>query len=665
MTEQADNIKEKLNPQQYKAVTTIQGPVMILAGAGSGKTKVLVHRTANMIKEGIDPGSILAITFTNKAAKEMRERVQNLIGEQSKEVWLYTFHSFCSKILRQEVDNLKRYHKGFSIYDTDDCKKIIKEILKNKEKGLEAQYMDSVGDLAEKMSRLKWDKKFYSTISAMSRHGNEYQKNIMTLFEIFNEKLKRNNAMDFEDLLVETVKLFEQNKFVLNKYQDKFQYIMVDEYQDTNTIQYGLVRMLSSKYKNLCVVGDADQSIYGWRGADINNILDFKKDYPECNIIKLERNYRSTKEIVEAANNVIKHNKIREDKILITDKAGTPIFKENFKNDFEESEYIANLIKDCNKNFNVPYSDFAILYRTNSLSSKLETEFIKKAIPYSITGGIKILDRKEVKDILAYLKILTNPYDEYSLKRIINTPARGFGPATVKKAQEFAEAKEITLMDALLSEEIKTVMPKQEKEIEQFAVFFYNIISYVTPETSVATIIRELLKQTDYINKVYPKQPKRLANEKDENYKIKLKKAVKENQDADDNLHKLINIAEDYDETENNEHSLQEFLNNIMLISEQDDNEKSKEKSVKLLTLHSAKGLEFPYVIITGLEEGVLPFYRAIQEYSSPDQLEEERRLFYVGITRAKEKLILSTSEERYINGQKAQLKPSRFLNEL
>ena len=567
MPNSEDKIKEQLNEQQYEAVTTIQGPVMILSGAGSGKTKVLVHRIANMIKEGIMPQSILAITFTNKAAKEMRERVKNLIGESSKDVWLYTFHSFCAKILRQEVENLKRYHKGFSIYDTDDCKKIIKEILKNKEKGLEAQYMDPVGDLAEKMSRLKWGKKFYRIVSKEARQGNEYQARVMTLFEVFNEKLKSNNAMDFEDLLAQTVKLFEENKFILNKYQDRFQYIMVDEYQDTNEIQYELVRMLSSKYKNLCVVGDADQSIYGWRGADIKNILDFRKDYPTCTTIKLEKNYRSTKQIIEAANNVIKHNKIREDKILITEKSGSPIFREKFRNDFEESEYIADLIKDANQNYNIPYSSFAILYRTNSLSGKLETEFIKKGIPYYITGGIKLFDRKEVKDILAYLKILINPYDEYSLKRIINVPARGFGPASVKKVQEYADQKETTLMDAMLSEDIKTVIPKHKEDIEKFAEFIYDIISYVS-EASIATIIKEILKKTEYIEKVYPKEPKKLANEKEENYQIKLKKAIKENQTATENLEKLINIAEDYDESEESEHTLQEFLNNIMLVSE-------------------------------------------------------------------------------------------------
>lgn len=668
MTETNDKINETLNRQQAEAVQTTNGPVIILAGAGSGKTKVLVHRIANLIKKGADPESILAITFTNKAASEMRERVKNIIGPESKKVWLYTFHAFCAKILREEITELKQYKQGFSIYDTDESKKIIKEILKNKDEGLDPKYMDDPATLLEKVTRLKWDKKYSHKLQEAARQGNEFQQRILTLSEAYNRKMIKNNAMDFEDLLVQATKLLKTNKEILVKYQAKFKYIMVDEYQDTNNIQYELVNLLSRQNRNLCVVGDADQSIYGWRGADIQNILDFKKDYPEAKTIKLEQNYRSTAEIVEAANNVIKHNQIREDKTLRTNKPGYPIKHYHFEDDYNEGDNIASLIKFIHFRQKKAYKDIAILYRTNTLSNKLETALIKNAIPYHLTGGTKLFDRKEIKDIMAYIKSLVNQYDEIALKRIINTPPRGIGNTTLKRIEDYCNQKNIPLIMGITSEEIN-LTSKAKQGLQEFADFLYDMLSEISDSNNMnsAKLIEEILQKTQYMEKLYPSQPEKLKSETEQDFETRCKKAAEDHQKATDNIVRLLEIAKEYDKS-NPKTDLTEFLNTISLMTDEEDTENESEddtpNAIRLMTLHAAKGLEFPVVIITGMEEGILPHSRALETGEESD-LEEERRLCYVGITRAKEQLVITDCEKRHIYGQEVKLKPSRFISEI
>lgn len=667
MTETNDKINETLNPQQAEAVQTTNGPVIILAGAGSGKTKVLVHRIANLIKQGADAESILAITFTNKAASEMRERVKNIVGPDSKKVWLYTFHAFCAKILREEIMDLKQYQRGFSIYDTDECKKIIKEILKNKDKGLDPKYMDDISTLLEKVTRLKWDKKYSYALKEAARQGNEFQQRILTLSEVYNQKMIKNNAMDFEDLLVQATKLLKTNKEIIAKYQNKFKYIMIDEYQDTNNIQYELVNLLSNKNRNLCVVGDADQSIYGWRGADIQNILDFKKDYPEAKTIKLEQNYRSTTEIVEAANSVIKHNQIREDKTLRTNKQGYPIKHYHFEDDYNESDNIASLIKFIHFKQKKAYKDIAVLYRTNTLSNKLETALIKNAIPYHLTGGTKLFDKKEIRDIMAYIKSLVNQYDEIALKRIINTPPRGIGNTTLKRIEDYCNQENIPLIMGITSEEIN-ITPKAKQGLQEFTDFLYDMLEISSDKTTSNTkIIEEILQKTQYMQKLYPAKPEKLKSETEQDFETRCKKAMEDHQKATDNITRLLEIAKVYDKS-NPESDLIEFLNTISLMTDEEDAENESEddtpNAVRLMTLHAAKGLEFPAVIITGMEEGILPHSRALETGDETD-IEEERRLCYVGITRAKEQLVITDCEKRHIYGKEVDLKPSRFIKEI
>lgn len=661
-----DNINEKLNPQQQEAVNTTEGPVIILAGAGSGKTKVLVHRIANLLKKGANPESILAITFTNKAAAEMRERVKAIIKNGSSKVWLYTFHAFCAKVLRDEIMNLKRYKPGFSIYDTDESKKIIKEILKNKEKGLNPQYMDDTATLLDKITRLKWDTKYAIEIRQAALEGNEFQQRILTLSEIYNERMIKNNAMDFEDLLVQATKLFKSNNEVLTKYQDKFKYIMVDEYQDTNNIQYQLVSLLSSKNRNLCVVGDADQSIYGWRGADIQNILDFNKDYPEAKTIKLEQNYRSTKEIVEAANNVIKHNLIREDKTLRTTKNGNPIKRYHFKNDFDEGDYIASLIRFLHFRQKRSYKDIAILYRTNSLSSKIETALIKGAIPYHLTGGTRLFDRREIRDLMAYMHVLVNQYDEIALKRVLNTPSRGIGPTSLKRLEAYAQEQDIPLVMAITDEEIN-LPPKAKAGTQEFTEFLFNMIEMTSETVPAATVIQEILSQTKYLEQVFPPETKQQEKESDQDYETRSNKLFEEHQKAKGNIERLIEVAKEYDKA-NPESTLIEFLNTVSLMTDEEDASEDPEgdepNAVKMMTLHSAKGLEFPVVIIIGMEEGILPHSCALDS-EDDTELEEERRLCYVGITRAKDQLVITDCAIRHLFGQEMHLYPSRFIKEI
>ena len=526
--------------------------------------------------------------------------------------------------------------------------------------------MDDIATLLEKITKLKWNRKYAETIQDLARQGNEFQQRILTLSEIYNEKMIKNNAMDFEDLLVQATKLLKTNSQILTKYQNKFRYIMVDEYQDTNHIQYELVNLLSGKSQNLCVVGDADQSIYGWRGADIQNILDFKKDYPQAKTIKLEQNYRSTTEIVKAANSVIQHNQIREEKTLRTDKKGTPIKHYHFEDDYNEGDFIASLIRYIHTRQKRSYKDIAILYRTNVLSTKLETALIKNAIPYHLTGGTKLFDKKEIKDIMAYVKSLVNQYDEIALKRIINTPPRGIGATTIRRIEDYCNHENIPLIMGITSEEIE--LTKKAKEgLEEFTTFLFDMLNLTSEKISSQKILETILKKTQYIEKIYPSKLERLKSETEQDFETRNQKAAEDRQKALDNLTRLLEIAKEYDKN-NPESDLIEFLNTISLMTDEEDAENESEddipNAVKLMTLHAAKGLEFPVVIMTGMEEGILPHSRAL-EAADESELEEERRLCYVGITRAKDQLVVSDCEKRHIYGQETKLVPSRFIKEI
>lgn len=665
-----ENANETLNPQQIEAVTTTEGPVMVLAGAGSGKTKVLVHRIANLIKIGNPPNKILAITFTNKAAAEMRQRVRALIGPESKEVWLHTFHAFCARVLREDIDQVEGYKKGFSIYDTDDCKTIIKGIFKTPGTDLKPEFLPPPNEILEYMSKIKTNPKFHQEIyNLYCQAQNEYMSDIYKIYIMYQNKLKQNNALDFDDLLTLTINLFKNNEWIRYKYQSMFTHIMVDEYQDTNSVQYQLTNILAQPHHNLCVVGDADQSIYSWRGADIRNILDFKKDYPNCKVIKLEQNYRSTLPIIKAANNVITHNNAREDKTLWTKTQGEKIKYLHFKADNVESRHIVSTIKLLHEKYGYSYNDFAILYRVNSMANHFETEFISKNIPYQITGGIKLFDYKEVKDLIAYIRTTVNPYDVGALKRIINIPKRGLGPTTFEKIEKVADEQNFSIIDAITSDNLK-LPPKANEGKENFVELFYEMLDHKEID-STKDFLQFIINKTNYIEKVYEISEMK-SGENKAAYMRKIEKIKEEKDRAIENFKKMLEIAANYDETAN-EPNIEEFLNNLALMSDDNDNlnatepqeESDKDKKtpkVKLMTLHSAKGLEFPIVFIAGMEEGILPYSKAIDDN---DQLEEERRLCYVGITRAEKMLFVTSCKNRYIYGKSIELTPSRFLKEI
>ena len=668
MNNTTETLKENLNAQQLDAIQSTEGPVMVLAGAGSGKTKVLVHRIANIIQKYNEPNKILAITFTNKAASEMRQRVRNLIGPDSKQVWLHTFHAFCARVLREDIEALGNYRKGFSIYDTDDCKNLLKNIFKTAENNIKQEYLPPPKELLEIFSKLKTNPNYYDKLHEEYQKGeNEYISDIFRVYLIYQQKLKNNNAVDFDDLLLLTVKLFEEHEWIKYKYQAQFKYIMVDEYQDTNNIQYKLVSLLSQNHQNLCVVGDADQSIYSWRGANIENILSFKKDYPNAKVIKLEINYRSTKPIIDAANNVIKNNKEREDKTLKTSKNGAKIKHYHFENDIDESNTIASMIQTLKNKYNIPYNKIAILYRINSMANHFETSLITSAIPYQITGGMKLFEYKEIKDIIGYLKILVNPYDSTALKRIINTPKRGLGNAAVNKILDYSNQINIPIIDAVTSDEIK-LTPKAKTGLETFTTLFFDLLNQKEEAPQIKPLLENIINQTKYIEQEYI-IPEKNESQNNTTYQKKVEKIKEEKERAKINFTKLLTIADYYDQNTESP-TLEEFLNNLSLMSDESDqvdsssneNENEETPAVKLMTLHSAKGLEFPVVFLVGMEEGILPFGKCDQ---NPKDLEEERRLCYVGLTRAENLLIITDCESRFIYGNFTELNPSRFLKEI
>ena len=633
------SIYEKLNPMQQEAVYTTNGPLLILAGAGAGKTRVLTHRIAYLIDEcGVNPWNILAITFTNKAAGEMRERVDDIVGFGSEQIWVSTFHSACVKILRRFAD-LLGYERNFVIYDTDDQKHVMKEICKRLHIDTKVHKERAILSAISSAKNEMIDAKAY----ALNAAGDYSKKRIADAYLEYEKTLYKNNAMDFDDLLVKTVEVLRNNEDVLNYYQERFKYIMVDEYQDTNTVQFRLVSLLAGKYRNLCVVGDDDQSIYKFRGANIYNILNFEKEFPDAKVIKLEQNYRSTKNILDAANSVIKNNKGRKAKRLWTEnETGDKIVFHQYQNEYDEAYQIVEEIDKTVAQNKAQYHDFAILYRTNAQSRVLEEKFVAKSIPYKVVGGVNFYQRKEIKDILAYLKTIDNGRDNLSVQRIINVPKRGIGAASVSKAVEYAQERDMSLFDAL---ECCEDIPRLGKTAEKIKGFV-NMIAVFRAQSeyiSLAELLENILEETGYI--------KELEEEYEEQAEARI-----------ENIDELMNKIIAY-EQEEEEPTLSGFLENVALVADIDSLDES-EDYVMLMTLHSAKGLEFPYVYMCGMEDGLFPSYMTIVS-DDPDEIEEERRLCYVGITRAKKKLTMTCARSRMVRGSTQYNRPSRFVSEI
>lgn len=644
------DLKKLLNKEQYEAATTIEGQVLILAGAGSGKTRVLTHRIAYMLEEkDINPYNILAITFTNKAAAEMRERVKALVGEQADRMWISTFHSSCVRILRREIEKLG-YKKDFTIYDSSDQKTLVKHVMKeleiNEKDISENEILGSIGKAKDNLQ----------SPSAYMREceGNYRKEKVARAYELYQKKLKNNNALDFDDLIFKTVELFKNHEDILDFYQGKFKYIMIDEYQDTNKAQYEFTKLLAGKYKNICVVGDDDQCIYAWRGADIRNILDFEKDYPNAKVVKLEQNYRSKGNILEAANKVIKNNAERKSKVLRTEQeAGNKVSVYRAYSDKMEAAFVASEIKKLREDSKWDYKDFAILYRTNAQSRTFEESFRRASIPYRIFGGLKFYDRKEIKDILAYLRVILNPQDDISLRRIINVPKRSIGDATVEKLQDFANSQEMSLYDALLEAEyVPGLTARSKNPLTKFAEIMEDIMNEAE-QMKVSELIEYVLDKTGYMQA------------------LKDSKLI-EDESRVENLEELVSDAVDFEKNRELEiksgevtfedgSALSSYLEKVALVQDT-DNIDSENNYVMMMTVHSSKGLEFPVVYMVGMENGIFP--SAIC-FDKDDQMEEARRLCYVGITRAEEKLYMTSAETRMVFGKTVAYPQSDFIQEI
>lgn len=632
------SIYDTLNEEQKKAVMTTSGPVLVLAGAGSGKTRALTHRIAWLIEEeGVNPYNIMAITFTNKAAGEMKERVNQLIGSGSA-VWVSTFHSTCVRILRRYIDRLG-FDNNFTIYDTDDQKGIIKEVCKKL--SIDTKMLKERTILGA-ISSAK-DELVSPTEYEMQNMGDYNGNRIAKAYQEYQATLRKNNALDFDDLIVKTVELFKNVPEVLDNYQNRFRYIMVDEYQDTNTAQFELIRLLAAKYRNLCVVGDDDQSIYKFRGANIRNILDFEKVYPEACVIKLEQNYRSTQTILDAANAVIKHNIGRKDKALWTEKKdGASIHFQQFDTALDEAEYIADNVRMKKREEKADYGECAVLYRTNAQSRMLEERFIMKGIPYQVVGGVNFYSRKEIKDILAYLKTIDNGKDDVAVKRIINVPKRGIGATTIVRVQEYADERNISFYDALREADQIMTIGKSASKLKPFVTMIQAFRSKLE-FFNLEDLVKDILETTGYVRELEASD-------------------AEDAEDRIENIDELISKAAAYDES-HEESNLSEFLEEVALVADidqvSDDNNK-----VLLMTLHSAKGLEFPHVYLAGLEDGVFPSYMTITA-DDPLEIEEERRLAYVGITRAKDDLTITCARQRMVRGETQYNPVSRFVKEI
>ena len=626
-----------LNKEQQQAVQHTEGPLLILAGAGSGKTKVLTVRIAHLLGQGVNPYEILAITFTNKAAKEMKSRVEGLVGDVANRIWLSTFHSFCAKFLRFELDNFLGYNSNFTIYDTSDSQAVIKAALKAL--NLDDKYYP-VGAMIGAISDAKNKLLFASDFRKQAR--DFYQQKVADVYEYYERELRKNNALDFDDLLLVAVKLLQSNEAVLDKYSKRFRYVMIDEYQDTNHAQYLLAKLLASHWKNIAVVGDADQSIYAWRGADIQNILDFEKDYPNCTSIKLEQNYRSTKIILDAANAVIENNEGRPKKNLWTDKTeGAKIQHFTAQSEHEEAAFIGDTIAKKHDIHGVPYGDMAILYRTNAQSRVLEEALIKRALPYTMVGGTKFYDRKEIKDVLAYLRVLYNPFDDLSLLRIINVPKRSIGATTVAKLQDYARANGTSLFMTLTQLHlVDTIKGKTKEKLEEFGILIFTLVAEMEDKT-VLDILESILDRTGYLAQLE-------------------ESTDPQDQARAENIGELLSVAKDFQDTNPNG-TVEDFLEQVALVNDVDSFEQEESK-VTLMTLHAAKGLEFPIVFLGGLEEGLFPHSRTLM---NPEEIEEERRLAYVGITRAENELYISNATTRTVFGRTSSYLPSRFIDEI
>lgn len=626
-----------LNKEQQQAVQHTEGPLLILAGAGSGKTKVLTVRIAHLLAQGVNPYEILAITFTNKAAKEMKSRVEGLVGDVATRIWLSTFHSFCAKFLRFELDNFLGYNSNFTIYDTSDSQAVIKAALKAL--NLDDKYYP-VGAMIGAISDAKNKLLFASDFRKQAR--DFYQQKVADVYEYYERELRKNNALDFDDLLLVAVKLLQSNEAVLDKYSKRFRYVMIDEYQDTNHAQYLLAKLLASHWKNIAVVGDADQSIYAWRGADIQNILDFEKDYPNCTSIKLEQNYRSTKIILDAANAVIENNEGRPKKNLWTDKTeGAKIQHFTAQSEHEEAAFIGDTIAKKHDIHGVPYGDMAILYRTNAQSRVLEEALIKRALPYTMVGGTKFYDRKEIKDVLAYLRVLYNPFDDLSLLRIINVPKRSIGATTVAKLQDYARANGTSLFMTLTQLHlVDTIKGKTKEKLEEFGILIFTLVAEMEDKT-VLDILESILDRTGYLAQLE-------------------ESTDPQDQARAENIGELLSVAKDFQDTNPNG-TVEDFLEQVALVNDVDSFEQEESK-VTLMTLHAAKGLEFPIVFLGGLAEGLFPHSRTLM---NPEEIEEERRLAYVGITRAEKELYISNATTRTVFGRTSSYLPSRFIDEI
>jgi DNA helicase II / ATP-dependent DNA helicase PcrA len=644
------SIYDTLNPEQKRAVFHDNGPILILAGAGSGKTRVLTHRIAYLIEErGVNPYSILAITFTNKAAKEMRARVDKIIGNGSEDIWVSTFHSTCVRILRRYADALG-YSRNFTIYDTDDQKTLMREICKYLNIDTKKTNERSIMSVISKAK----DELITPEDFARNANGDNQQNKYAQAYAEYQKRLKASNAMDFDDLIVKTVELFQSHEEALSYYQKRFRYILVDEYQDTNTAQFKLIHQLASGMNsygerdyNLCVVGDDDQSIYKFRGANIYNILNFEKAFPNTQVIKLEQNYRSTKNILNAANEVICNNKGRKDKSMWTDNEdGDTVSFTQYDTDITEADAITSEIKQMVDNGDACCHDFAILYRTNAQSRLFEERCIKKNIPYKLIGGVHFYARREIKDILAYLKTIDNGLDNIAVKRIINVPKRGIGLATVDKVNDYAITNDISFYDALTRAHYIPGLERSASKLTPFLSLMEGLKSRVNQEGyALRELIDDILDATGYLRE--------LKEDDDE-----------EAEDRIGNINELVNKLVTYEENAQDTPTLSGFLEEVALVAEIDNLDENAD-SITLMTLHSAKGLEFPYVFLCGLEEGVFPGYQSIFADNPKDEIEEERRLCYVGFTRAMKRLYLTAAKQRMLRGETQMNKPSRFINEI
>lgn len=632
-----------MNDQQAEAVQTTEGPLLIMAGAGSGKTRVLTHRIAYLIDEKmINPWNILAITFTNKAAREMRERAVAL-NPATSETLIATFHSMCVRILRREADHIG-YNRNFTIVDPGEQRTLMKRILKNL--NLDPKKWNERAILGT-ISNAKND--LLDEIAYEHQAGDMYTQIVAKCYKAYQEELRRSEAMDFDDLIMMTLRLFDKNPDVLAYYQQRYQYIHVDEYQDTNHAQYQLVKLLASRFKNICVVGDADQSIYGWRGADMQNILDFEKDYPEAKVVLLEENYRSTKKILQAANEVIKNNRNRRPKKLWTQNdEGEQIVYYRANDERDEAVFVAstidNIVREKVKNF----KDFAVLYRTNAQSRTIEEALLKSNIPYTMVGGTKFYSRKEIRDVISYLNLIANTSDNISFERVVNEPKRGVGPGTLEKLRNFAYEQNMSLLDASANIMLSPIKGKAAQGVYDFANMILNLRDQLDG-LSITDTVEAILDKSGYLDALSMQQ-------------------TLESQSRIENIEEFMSVTKNFDETntdgtedETGIDRLGRFLNDLALIADTDDGE-VEAAEVTLMTLHAAKGLEFPVVFLIGMEEGVFPLSRASEE---PDELEEERRLAYVGITRAEEILFLTNANTRTLFGKTGYNRPSRFLREI